>query len=60
MDFHEKLRAGFRALAESEPDRCILIDATAPRSEVAAQIWSVVERRLRPVPAAPTIGEAAS
>jgi len=59
LEFHEKLRSGFRALAESEPDRCILIDATAPRSEVAAQIWSVVEKRLRPAAAVPKIGEAA-
>ena len=59
LDFHQKLRAGFRALAESEPDRCVLIDATAPRAKVAAQIWSIVEARLRKAAAAPTVGEAA-
>jgi dTMP kinase len=59
LAFHEKLRAGFRALAEGEPDRCVLIDATAPRPYVAAQIWSVVEKRLRPATAVPTIGEQA-
>src|SRR3954471_23570703 len=48
LEFHQKLRAGFRALAKSEPGRCVLIDATAPRSDVAAQIWSIVEQRLRP------------
>src|SRR5687768_1406995 len=41
LEFHEKLRAGFRSLAQSEPNRCLLIDATAPREEVAAQIWSL-------------------
>jgi dTMP kinase len=59
LEFHEKLRAGFRALAKSEPDRCVLIDATAPRSDVAAQIWSIVEKRLHPQAPSSTIGEAA-
>lgn len=48
LAFHEKLRAGFRALAQGEPDRCVLIEATAPRDEVAARIWDDVARRLRP------------
>jgi dTMP kinase len=58
LEFHEKLRAGFRALAESEPDRCVLIDATAPRSDVATQIWSIVEQRLRPQAPSSTLDEA--
>jgi len=48
LDFHEKLRAGFRSLAQSEPNRCVLIDVTAPRADVAQQIWSIVETRLNP------------
>ena len=59
LEFHQKLRAGFRALAKSEPNRCILIDATAPRPDVAAQIWSIVEQRLHPAAPPSTIGEAA-
>ena len=59
LDFHEKLRAGFRSLIQSAPDRCVLIDVTAPREDVAAQIWSIVEQRLQPAAAAPTVGEAA-
>ncbi len=58
LEFHQKLRAGFRALAKSEPKRCILIDATAPRSDVAAQIWNTVEQRLHPAAPPSTIGEA--
>jgi dTMP kinase len=58
LEFHEKLRAGFRALAESKPERCVLIDVTAPRPDVAAQIWSIVETRLRPAASAPNLGEA--
>lgn len=48
LEFHQKLRAGFRALAEGEPNRCVLIEVTAPREEVAAKIWDTVARRLRP------------
>lgn len=58
LDFHERLRAGFRAVAESDPRRCVLIDADAPRAGVAEQIWNIVEQRLRPA-AAPTADEAA-
>jgi dTMP kinase len=59
LSFHEKLRAGFRTVAESQPHRCVLIDATAPRPEVAAQIWSIVEQRLHPAASAPNLNEAA-
>jgi dTMP kinase len=59
LDFHEKLRSGFRALAKSEPARCVLIDATAPRPDVAAKIWSIVEQRLHPAAPPSTISEAA-
>ena len=59
LEFHEKLRAGFRALALGEPRRCVLIDATVPRPDVAAQIWSIVEQRLHPAAPTSTLGEAA-
>ncbi|MEA2986055.1 MAG: dTMP kinase [Alphaproteobacteria bacterium] len=59
LEFHEKLRAGFRTIAQSEPDRCVLIDVTAPRADVAEQIWNIVETRLNPATAAPTVDEAA-
>jgi dTMP kinase len=58
LEFHQKLRAGFLALAKSAPERCVLIDVTAPRQEVATQIWNVVEQRLRPASAVPRIGGA--
>jgi dTMP kinase len=51
LEFHEKLRAAFRALAVREHDRCVLIDATAPREKVAEQIWQIVERLLKPLAA---------
>jgi dTMP kinase len=46
MAFHERLREGFRAIADSEPDRCALIDATAPMDAVEAAVWAAVSERL--------------
>ena len=51
LAFHEKLRDGFLMLAASEPERCVLIDATASKDEVADQIWRVVVNRLDPATA---------
>jgi dTMP kinase len=48
MAFHDRLRDGFLMLAANEPGRCILIDATTPKEEVAEQIWRVVQKRLQP------------
>jgi dTMP kinase len=50
-DFHERLRDAFRLLAMSEPNRCVLIDASGMRMEVADQIWNVVGKRLDPATA---------
>jgi dTMP kinase len=51
LEFHVKLRDAFRLLALSEPDRCVLIDATGMRPTVADQIWKVVNERLDPATA---------
>jgi dTMP kinase len=40
--FHERLRAGFLAIAAAEPDRCVVIDAAGEPDEVAARIWTAV------------------
>ncbi len=51
LHFHEKLRDGFLMLAASEAERCVLIDATASKEDVAAQIWRAVEERFHPATA---------
>jgi dTMP kinase len=48
LDFHNKLRAAYRDLAEREPDRCVVFDATRDALTVANAIWAVVNRRLDP------------
>jgi dTMP kinase len=45
--FHERLRNYFRVLAVREPDRCVLIDSTAPPDAVADAIWEVIATRFR-------------
>jgi dTMP kinase len=48
LAFHERLRDGFLTLAANEPNRCVLIDATVPKDDVAEQIWRAVVKRLDP------------
>src|SRR5579884_1898005 len=48
LEFHEALRKAYRALAEREPERIVMIDGRAPRDRVAERIWEVVEQRLFP------------
>jgi dTMP kinase len=44
--FHETLRSAFLAIAEAEPQRCVLIDASLDEENVARQIWHSVTSRL--------------
>ena len=46
LAFHQRLRAGYRAIAESAPERCVLIDASGSEDAVAAEIRSAVHARL--------------
>jgi dTMP kinase len=46
LAFHERLRAGFLAIARAEPDRCAVVDASGALDEVEAAVWAAVEDRL--------------
>jgi dTMP kinase len=48
LEFHHKLREAYRELAEREPDRCVLIDASARAEVVSDVVWAVVNSRLDP------------
>ena len=48
LDFHARLRAGFLQIAAAEPQRCVVIDATASPNEVTAAVWAAVQERLAP------------
>lgn len=43
LDFHRRIRQGFRDQAAAEPARVKLVDAYAPAEQVAEAIWAVVE-----------------
>jgi dTMP kinase len=46
LTFHRKLREAFKAIAEAEPERCVLIDASGAPDEVAEAVWAAVGDRL--------------
>jgi dTMP kinase len=46
LEFHRRLRAGYLVLAEADPQRCIVIDATLAAEAIATIIWQAVSDRL--------------
>lgn len=47
LEFHERVRAGFLDIAAADPERCIVIDATADIDAIAASIARAVGERLK-------------
>ncbi len=45
-DFHQRIRDGFLDIAKREPDRCVVIDASADEDAVHNEIAAAVEERL--------------
>ncbi|MGI8665225.1 MAG: dTMP kinase [Jatrophihabitans sp.] len=62
LAFHRRVRAGFRALAEAESNRYLVLDADRPADYLAAEISATVMRRLEGRAArdisSPTAGQA--
>lgn len=50
LSFHRKVRHGYRAIADEEPARVILIDATAPAERQHEAVWMKTRHLLDPVP----------
>jgi dTMP kinase len=54
LEFQERVRAGFRALAEAHPDRIHTVDARGSMEEVHEHIWAALVERYpalgRPTP----------
>ena len=46
LDFHRRVRAGFLAIARAEPERVVVVDATATRDAVASAIATAADARL--------------
>jgi len=47
-EFHEHLRQAYLTLAASEPERCVIVDASGTKDDVAKRIWATVNSRLDP------------
>jgi len=45
-DFHERVRAGYLAMAVAEPDRWVVLDASAPEADVLAAALQCLAARL--------------
>lgn len=41
--FHERVRRGFRQLADADPDRWRVVDGRGTEEEVAARVWAAVQ-----------------
>jgi dTMP kinase len=44
--FHARVRKGFRSIAEHEPERCVLLDATSDIETVRCEILAAIRQRL--------------
>ena len=48
LPFHQRIRAGFLALAQQEPSRWRVVDSSRPPEIVQTEIWAAVHERLEP------------
>ena len=46
LEFHQRVRAGYLALAEAEPERFVVVDARAPVDEVVEQALAAILARV--------------
>ncbi|NET30593.1 MAG: dTMP kinase [Cyanothece sp. SIO1E1] len=46
LDFHQRVRKGFMALADANPGRIIRVDASLSKSEVTQAIQAILQQRL--------------
>lgn len=46
LGFHERLREGFQEIAQKNPDRCVLIDATRAVDDIQQELRDILNARL--------------
>jgi len=46
VDFHHRIRAGFLAIAEREPGRCLILDAAQDKVALHEQVLAKIEQEL--------------
>ena len=47
IEFHQRVRGGFKELAVADPTRFVVLDATAPAEILEWRIWRSVEAMIR-------------
>ncbi len=47
IEFHRKVRDGYLRIAETEPRRVRMVDASLPAGEVSARVWEIVAAEIR-------------
>jgi len=47
LAFHRRLHDGFRTIAASNPERCVIVDANGAPDEVETMVWAVASERLK-------------
>jgi len=52
IDWHRKLRQGYLAIAEANPERCLVIAADRNEDEIEHAVWSAVQERFPELKAA--------
>jgi dTMP kinase len=45
-EFYEDVRAGYLALANHEPDRFVVVDASPHKDEIAQTVWNLLAPKL--------------
>lgn len=45
LDFHQRLRAGFKAIAAADPARCVMIDADRPIEVIQSDLRAAISAR---------------
>lgn len=51
LEFHTKLRDAYRKIAADNSTRCVIVDASGTKEQVARAIWAEVSRRFDPATA---------
>jgi len=47
IDFHNRVRAGYKKMAKQEPSRWVVLDANNPVEDISNSIWEHVQDRLK-------------
>ena len=55
LSFHRRVRKGYLELAQAEPDRFVVLDATRPEAELAEVIWQEVASLVAKSQSKPTL-----